>query len=178
MERCEAAINFIAFAEFYKDWKANAEEGNREFNYGGVPTALNLIPFRLGQLIGRKSDFMDDLDFETSDGLHTDEQLFRNALFNLEIEARPNVVAALQEHYGGISGFFVELWNSDKQPQPADYADNRQEYEYARDFAVGQLHIWEPPYQETDDDILNDVTDEKMYLWTWLDQGAEPLGRY
>jgi hypothetical protein len=30
-----------------------------------------------------------------------------------------------------------------------------------------------PPYQETDEQILNDVDDDKMELWTWLDQGAE-----
>jgi hypothetical protein len=39
LERCEAAIKFIAFAEFYKDWKAVAydEEANRGSYYGGVP---------------------------------------------------------------------------------------------------------------------------------------------
>jgi hypothetical protein len=35
-----------------------------------------------------------------------------------------------------------------------------------------------PPYNETDEEILNDVDDDKMELWTWLDQGAEALSRY
>jgi hypothetical protein len=63
------------------------------------------------------------------------------------------------------------------QPRPADYEENRQEYDYARDFAVGELRIWEPAYQETDDEILNDVANEKLRLWEWLDQGVEPLDR-
>jgi hypothetical protein len=45
------------------------------------------------------------------------------------------------------------------------------------------LGIWTsytsgPPYQDTDDDILNDVTDDKMRLWTWLDQDATPPKRH
>ena len=39
--------------------------------------------------------------------------------------------------------------------------------------SVVSLSIWVPPYQETDEQILNDVDDDKMELWTWLDQGAE-----
>ncbi len=40
------------------------------------------------------------------------------------------------------------------------------------------LHTWVSPFQETDDEILNDVTADKMELWTWLTQGSEPLDRY
>ena len=178
LERCEAAINFIAFAEFYRDWKAMVEEDSyRGFGCGDLPTALNLSPFRLGQLIGRHSGFLEEAACDHHRDWDSDSDLFRAALSYLEMKARPKIFSALQEHFGGLSAFFVALWNSDRQPRPADYEEHRQEYDYARDFAVGDLRIWEPAYQETDDEILNDVTDEKLRLWTWLDQGAEPLDR-
>lgn len=175
MERCEAAINLIALIEFYKDWLATAGGEERVFRYNDLATALGLLPFRLGQLVGR-SDLPDEPDFNACDGLD-DEELFRKAIFHLEMKARPEVVSALKEHYGEISGLFVALWNSDRDPRPDDYEKNREEYEDARNLLI-RLNNWQPPYQETDDEILNDVTDEKMHLWTWLDQGAEPLDRY
>jgi hypothetical protein len=178
LERCEAAINLIAFAEFYRDWKAMVEDASyRAFGSGDLPNVLNLSPFRLGLLIGQQPDFLqqvacdDDLDWDS------DSDLFRAALSHLEREARPRIVSALEQYHGGQSGLFVALWNSDKQPRPAGYEENRQEFDYDRDLMVGELQIWEPAYQETDDEILNDVTDEKLRLWTWLEQGAEPLDR-
>ena len=177
VQRCQSAINFIAFAEFYKDWREMMTEGERAFDYGSVPSPLNLSAFRVGQLIGSDPAFSDD---PVSDpyGLDTNEELFRRALFRLELAVRPRIVAVLLEYYGGLSGLFVTLWNSNRQPRPADYDEHREEYDFARDFVIGGSHIWEPPYKEDEAEILNDATDEKMRLWAWLDQGAEPLDRY
>src|ERR1019366_2211143 len=178
LERCEAAVRFIAFAGFYKDWLAQVEECDRAFDYGEISTALNLTPFRLGQLIGRHSAFLDDSDFDPCKSLNSDEQLLQRAMFHLKFEARPVVVTALMAHYGGISGLFVAIWNSDKQPRPADYDQKWEKYESERAWEIEHLHVWVPPYQDTDDEILNDVTGDKMRLWTWLDQDAIPLKRY
>ncbi len=178
LERCEAAVRFIAFAGFYKDWLAQVEECDRVFDYEEVSTALNLTPFRLGQLIGRHSDFLDDSNFDPCTSLSSEEQLLRRAAFHLELEARPAIVTALMAHYGGISGLFVALWNSDKQPRPADYDQKWERYESERAWEIEHLHMWIPLYQDTDDEILNDVAGDKMSLWTWLDQDAIPLKRH
>jgi hypothetical protein len=178
LERCEAAINFIAFAEFYRDWTAMvADEEHRDCGYDGLPTALDLSSFRVGQLIGRHPDFLERADCDECGDWDTDGPLFRAALFHLERNARPKIVSALQRHYGGPGGFFVALWNSDKQPRPSDYEQDRAEYESARQYLIDRVKIWEPEYQETADEALNDVTGEKMHLWRWLDQGAEPVDR-
>ena len=58
LERCEAAINFIALVEFYKDWQEGANEGNREFSYGSLPEFLGLSPFRVGQLVGSNPELL------------------------------------------------------------------------------------------------------------------------
>jgi hypothetical protein len=94
MERYEAAIRFIAFAGFYKDWQAQTEECDRAFNYGEILADLNLTSFRLGQLIGRRSDFLDDSNFDPYMSLNIDEQLLQRAMFHLELEARPAVVTS------------------------------------------------------------------------------------
>lgn len=175
LERCEAAINLIALVEFYKDWLAIAAGEERAFRYYELATALSLAPLRLGQLVGRL-DVPDEPDFNACDELD-DEELFQKAIFHFESEARPVVVSALKEHYGEISGLFVALWNSNREPRPDDYEENREEYENARNSLIG-MNIWAPPYRETDEEILNDVDDDdKMELWTWLDQGAEVLDR-
>jgi hypothetical protein len=132
----------------------------------------------LGQLIARHSAFLDDPDFDPYTSLNSDEQLLQRAMFHLELEARPAVVTALMAHYGGISGLFVALWNSDKQPRPADYDQKWEEYDSERAWDIEHLHMWIPPYQDTDDEILNDVTGDKMRLWTWLDQDAIPVKRH
>lgn len=178
LERCEAALRFIAFTGFYKDWQAQAEECDRAFDYGEMLPALRLTPFRLGQLIGRHSDFLDDADFDPYTSLNRDEQLLKRAMLHLEFEARSAVVTALMAHYGGASGLFVALWNSDKQPRPADYDQKWEKYDSQRAWDMEHLHMWVPPYQDTDDEILNDVTGDKLRLWTWLDQGAKPRQRH
>src|ERR1035438_7985173 len=104
LERCEAAIRFIAFTEFYRDWQALVDEGDRGFTDLSVPAALGLTAFRLGQLIGRHPDFIDDPRFDPYTSLGTDDELFRRALYHLEMDARPAVVSAIEEHFGGISG--------------------------------------------------------------------------
>ena len=42
LQRCQSAINFIAFAEFYKDWRETESEGERAFDYGGVRAPMPL----------------------------------------------------------------------------------------------------------------------------------------
>ena len=178
LERCEAAINFIAFAEFYRDCKAITEDDSyRGLGYGDLPNALNLGPFRLGLLMGQQPGSMEEAARHSDLDWDSDSDLFGAALFHLESKARPKIVSALEQYHRGQTGLFVALWNSDKKPRPADYDENRQEYDYALDIVMGELRIWQPAYQENDAEILNDATDEKLRLWTWLDQGAEPLDR-
>ena len=178
LERCEAAIRFIALIEFYRDWRSLVDEGDRGFAGVSVATVLNLSPFRLGQLIGRHPEFTGVPRFDLYTIRPSDDELFCRALYHLEIEARSAVAAAMKLHFGGISGLFLALWNGDKQPRPADYEWNREKYHWQRDWGIQNLHTWVPAYQDSEDEILMDETAEKMRLWTWLDQGAEPLDRY
>jgi hypothetical protein len=177
LERCAASINFIAFAEFYKDWKHIGMEGSRDNSYGGLLEALGITPLRVGQLIGRHSDFLDDPPYDWH-LRKPEERLLDDAICQLEMAAREEVVNALYEAYGSVGDLFVALWNSDKQPRPPDYEEKREEYEEDRAFKIGELNIWVPAYQESDDEILDDLTDEKMERYAWLDQGAEPLDRF
>ena len=163
---------------FYRDWRALIGESDRGFTSLSVPAAPNVTAFRLGQLIGRHPEFIDVPRFDPYSILAADEDLFRKGLYHLETEARPAVVAALKAHFGGTSGLFVALWNSDKQPRPKDYDWNWEEHNRQRDWDIQNLHTWEPAYQNTEGEILMNETAEKLHLWTWLDQGAGPLRRY
>ena len=116
-----------------------------------------------------------------------EDQLFKDGIYFLELQARPAVLDGLLSRYGSTSGLFVALWNSNTQPRPSDYDDEcesgefdtkGEEYEYQRAYDIEKLHLWTAPYEETEDEILMEVTGVKSNLFAWLDQGAEPLSRY
>jgi hypothetical protein len=148
-----------------------------------------LNPFRIGQLLGRNSEFLDDPEFQHHSPYGSiEENSMKAGVYHLELLARPSVVEALVIHYGSISELFVALWNSDKQPRPPDYDDEdesgefntkgeRYEYENSQ-LSEKPFYTCVPAYQNTEEEILMYVTGEKMNLWAWLDQGAEPLSRY
>ena len=105
LQRCQSAINFVAFAEFYREWREMVAEGDRAFNYGGVPSSLNLSAYRVGHLIGRDPAFLDDPAFDP---------------YGLDVSPGTNAsrtgrtatdCASAGEYYGGLSGLLRRQGN-------------------------------------------------------------------
>jgi hypothetical protein len=159
LERGQAIINFIAFIEFYDDWREKAWLDGRDmsYHYLEIANALELPAYRIGQLVGTDSALEDCAD---------ENEFMREAIEILSHRSRAAIVSELMGHYGGLDSFFVALWNSNRPPRPADYDRNIEEYEND-----AESQYW----QQKPDEILNDADADMAHAYTWLDQGAEPL---
>lgn len=111
-------------------------------------SGVETSPFHIGQLVGEAID-LDDPEGDLDDAL--------NLLMRQE---RSAVVSALMEGFGGVDGLFIALCRSNKEPQDDTLVDDD----------------GESPTSETDADILNAVTGEKMAGYEWIDQGCESYG--
>jgi hypothetical protein len=151
-ERCQVAIRLLALAGLYHDFCAVAWEEYQEPQYVEWAEGLGIGPFRVGQLVGG------DRLWDTADD---DDATFAQALEHLVNEERQRVLASLREGYGDVSGLFVSLWRS--RTASADAGSESDGEGGAGD-------------AESDDEILNDVTTEKLAAFAWLESGCPTLG--
>jgi hypothetical protein len=133
---------FLALGGFYHDFCRVAWGEPSYPNCDEWAEQLGLGAFRLGQLAGT--------DFEPDES--DEEVLVSDALRLLANEARPAVVEELQNGFGGSSGLFLSPWRS-KEKDPGEEPDDATE-----------------PL-ETDDDIMNHVTSDKMPAFEWIEGG-------
>jgi hypothetical protein len=146
LDRLRAYIRFLVLASFYRDWCALACDEVEDDSPEIWLSAVEVNLLHVGQLLGPDEDPEDDLN---------------EALNTLMRRERPAVVAAVLEGFGGVSGLFVALWRSNKglwEDPPADDEDD------------GGAHL------ETEDEILNEVTSEKMAGYEWIEGGCETRG--
>ena len=174
-------IRLLALAAIYSDWCDVAwGQGYSDPQYAHWIEDLDISAFRIGQLVGAEQDDGDD---EVDDSA-----LVRNALARLADEARHDVFTALRDHFGSESELFVSLWRSTdfeylkrQYPALADlrlppsqywYAVRNSPYPHERD-ETDEDECWEPSDDATAWGILNDVTDEKLQAFAWIDQGCQ-----
>ena len=146
--RPRAYIRFLVLASIYRDWCAQVWDERHDDEPWYWLEPANVKPRSVGLLL--------ESEVAPDDGDGLDEAL--NVLMDRE---RPVVVAALLEGFGGESGLFLALWRSNGGPEdelPPDEEDK-----------------WQAP-PETDADILNDVTPEKMVGLQWILEGCSSIG--
>ena len=146
-ERCQAAIHFLTLAGLYHDFCAVAWKEFDEPGYRQWAEELCISPFRVGQLV---SD-------EPSCDEEDDDTAFRAALVHLVAKAREAVLASLLSGFGGVSGLFGSLWRSGTTSAEAE------------DYEGSNSDDGDP---ETEWQILNDVTPDKLEAFSWLDDGC------
>jgi hypothetical protein len=104
------------------------------------------------------------------------------ALAELMRRERPAVVKALLDGFGDIPGLFVALWRSNKHsPAPRSPRQDEDGEQSGRDPDESLEDDLEDDFDDEDEeedeaDILNDVTDEKLAGYQWIDQGCEFIG--
>jgi hypothetical protein len=175
-------VRALVLASFYRDWCAVVWDEVHDDSPGLWLHDADVDRLHIGQLVGPDIDLSEDPDEALEEAL--------NALMK---EERPAVIAALLKGFGDVPGLFVSLWRSNKDSDSdAEGAesegdedegtdeDNRTggDTEHADESEADEEEEQEDDrYEaETDWDILNDPTEEKLAGYQWLDQGCEFIG--
>jgi hypothetical protein len=147
LDRLRAYIRLLDLASIYRDWCALVwdEVHEDEPEWWLTDTDVEVSPVQIGQLLGPEADF--DVD----DGLE-------EALKILMARERDGVVAAILEGFGSDADLFLGLWRSSQDPNEKRWDDDEDD------------RFRDPP--ETDGDIVNDVTTEKMAGYQWILEGC------
>src|SRR3990172_2682325 len=183
-ERYQVLVRFIALADLYHEfchlaWEEMYEPALREW-----AEVLRLSPFRIGQLAGLAGvdEWPDD------DGTADDDEAVTAALMGLVHRARDEIIPVLQVGFGGVDGLFVALWRSNRfEPPPSsdtahaqpeargEGADGQAEGDHEDDVTIDLFNgLLDEPEPETDKEILNDITSEKLPAYDWLTAGCPP----
>jgi len=172
-QRHQVLVRFVALADLYHEFCHLAWDEMYEPAYLEWADELSLTRFRIGQLAG-----LAGVDEWPDDDTVDDDEVATTALVSLVHSARAEIVPALQAGFGGVAGLFVALWRSNRfEPDAAsDAADTgpeaRSEGAQEEDSEDDDEEIVEEP--ETDEEILNDVTGEKLRAYEWLTAGCPP----
>ena len=148
-ERTRVAVRFLALASLYRDWCCLAFDECQQDEPASWAFAFDLDAIYLGQLVPDE-DLPDDPD-----------EAFESALRALMEEERSTVAHGLQTAYGGVARLFLALWRSAARDTDPDAFDDD-----------------EAPVEESDDEILNDVTAEKLRAYEWISGGCDSLQRH
>jgi len=148
IERLEVHIRFLVLASLYRDWCSLVfDEIDDDWPALWLGPAC-VHPFHIGQMVGRDVD-LDDPEHDLGEAL--------NLLMDRE---RESVVAAILKGLGGDEGLFISLWRSMNGTERQAVLDEDDE----------------EPSEETDSDILNDVTNETLAGYEWIREGCPQLG--
>ena len=144
-ERCQVVIRFIALAGLYHDFCQEA---------WGLPSHGYHLYLDWAQELSITPLRVGQLlgRDPTWDKDYSEDELVPGALKALTDRAREEVHSALLEGFGGISLLFASLWRSNDAPR-------------------GQ-EGWTP---ETDDEILNEATGDKVVAFGWVEEGCCPI---
>lgn len=199
-EYCRARLRFLALATLYADWCSIATEEEPEPEVYCYIETLKLNPFYLGLLLG--PDY--ELDGQDRFDFYDDEIALANAVLELVDKERPIVAEALLAGFGSPGGLFVSLWRTQypmieqrdeleenatpvtKAETPSneveaasgrqlqlltelsDFEDDDEDNEYDEDDEQDEAAL-------SDEEILNDVTAEKVGAWEWINEGCPSL---
>src|SRR3954452_13307270 len=103
VERAEVVIRFLALAAIFADFYELAFQDGHKPDYDELAESLDVSKFRVGQLIGRDSDFEDEED---------ERSIYSDALRYLANKERFAICLTLTEGYGSVSQLFISLWRT------------------------------------------------------------------
>jgi hypothetical protein len=142
LERVLVDIRLMSIGSIYLDWCAVTHDERHDDDAVYWLDATDISPIHLGQLVGAD----DDLGGEAPSDY---------AIHTLIRKERPLVLRALLDGFGDVNGLFVALWSS--ATIESELTDDKDE---------------ESDPSSSDWDVLNDVTEEKLAAYQWLDAGA------
>jgi hypothetical protein len=164
-ERCRAFARFMVLASFYRDWCAVARDEWQEDEPDVWAEECDVDLVHVGQAVGPDVDIEDQGD--------AFEELIR--------QERSTVVEALRSGFGGDDLLSVSLWRSSQpqgNPKTQSVLLDKEEDEELRDtnHADDADDPWPNLGHETDDEILNNPTEEKLAAYAWITNGCERFG--
>ena len=146
LQRNVVLVRLLALVEVYRDFCAVAWDERTETRFDDAAHDLAFSPFRVGQLVG--PEFEPEYDLLT-------EELVREGIQMLVYDERPRVVQALRKEFAHTDELFVGLILSN-----TDLSGKR----------------WEDLDEEVLHEVLNNVSDDKLAAYAWIDQGM-PVSR-
>jgi hypothetical protein len=148
IERCRAAIRFFALCGIYLDFCQYAWGAGTDTKYVEWAEALEILPFRVGQLLGLDPGYPREWNAQS---------LLDNGLTHLANKSRKSVVEALLLALGGKTELFLSLWMSCERA-PTDWLGKERTF-------------WSP---SLDYNVLNYDMSIIGPAFTWIDQGCPP----
>lgn len=141
LDRHRVAIRFVALASVYREFCSLAWKRNTRSHYSEWAVFLDLYPLRLGQLLGEKATLPEKAK---------EEKLLDEAVAVLANRERAQLHKTLVSAWGGVSKLFTSMWRTREKPE-------------------GTPGKAEP--RETDDEILNDLSFEKIDAFEFVSKG-------
>lgn len=115
IERTQVIVRLLALAGIYADFYELAFEDGFQPDFSEWAEILDLSPLRVGQLIGRNPEWIEDPD---------DGDPYINAIQHLADESRAEVVKVLLAGFKSESELFISLWKSrqriEGEPEESD----------------------------------------------------------
>lgn len=145
LDRHRVAVRFMTLATVHQEFCHLAWQKPCEARLADWAYYLELQPLRVGQLLGAE---------ELREDASSDAKLLEKALAILIGRERLPLHQALCAACGGVSKLFVALWRTGEEPQPGAAGGGRP--------------------RQTDDEILNDLTFEKIDAYEFVSQGFSP----
>ena len=141
-------VRLLVLASLYRDWCALVFDEEHDDNPASWLSEMDVHAFHIGQLVGKR------VQVPNPDG-DLDE-----ALQHLMQRERAAVISALLVGFGGKDDLFISLWRSNQGPKDAHHDEDGDDEDDHR-------------IEETDWDILNDLSIEKMAGYEWIECGCE-----
>lgn len=166
-ERMRVLTRFFALGGIYRDFCRLARDEYAQPTYGVWASEIGLgaSDFAATKAPTADDDLSDDDGEEVNHWLDDEEEALIEAAAN---EARPDVVEALLDAFGGQNELFALMYRT----TISDAALTKQWYD--EDL---EDYIDEPlDEEEILDSILNNMTDEKLDAFAWIGEGCYPIG--
>jgi hypothetical protein len=151
LQRVQAQVRFLVLASLYRDWCTLVWDEVDNDSPSTWIDGSGIDRFHIGQLCGLDEALAGDAEDD-----------FDLVLFALMDRERSSVVDAVVDGFGGANGLFVALWRSRTEPEEGICARDEEEPSGWR--------------SESDDEILNDVSSQKLAGFQWIHEGCPSQG--
>lgn len=145
LDRHLAAVRVMTLATVFREFCRLAWKVKGEPSLADWYVYLDLQPLRLGQLLGTHADL---------DGARSEAELVNHGLRLLTGRERQPVWEALCNGFGNPSRLFIALWRCREEPLSSSSR---------------------PAARESDEQILNDLSFEKIDAFEFVSRGFPPL---
>jgi hypothetical protein len=141
LDRHRVVVRLIALASVYREFSSLAWKRSTRCHYAEWAVFLDLVPLRLGQLLGEKAALPEKAK---------EERLLEEAVAILVNRERAELHKVLVAGYGTVSKLFAAMWRTREKPTDAGGT---------------------PESRETDEEILNDLSFEKIDSFEFVSKG-------